>query len=122
MIVLFCLMVAALVYVIAIGALASFFNFGARISQPDKNLKTEKRVVEMPDLIDTNYANENNSSIRTSDENVASLMDVFFGDADVYVNQPANNDDMFADVQTNQPGNNDDSFANHIRNAELYDL
>ncbi|GJY29717.1 hypothetical protein Tco_0405484 [Tanacetum coccineum] len=30
MIVLFCLMVAALVYVIAIGALASFFDFDAR--------------------------------------------------------------------------------------------
>ncbi|GJT93139.1 VHS domain-containing protein [Tanacetum coccineum] len=84
---------------------------GSRISQPDKNLKTEKPVVQMPDLIDTNDANENDSSIRTSDENTASLMDDFFGDADVHVNQPANNDDLFTDVQTNQPGNNDDPFA-----------
>ncbi|GKA09137.1 hypothetical protein Tco_0688468 [Tanacetum coccineum] len=65
----------------------------------------------MPDLIDTNDANENDSSIRTSDENTASLMDDFFADADVHVNQPANKDDLFADVQTNQPGNNDDPFA-----------
>ncbi|PWA42340.1 ENTH/VHS-like protein [Artemisia annua] len=84
---------------------------GSRISQPDTSLKTEKPVVQMPDLIDTNDANENDSSTRTSDENTASLMDGFFGDADVHVNQPANNDDLFADVQTNQPANNDDLFA-----------
>ncbi|GKB51963.1 hypothetical protein Tco_0902716 [Tanacetum coccineum] len=84
---------------------------GSRISQPDINLKTNKPVVQMSDIIDMNYANENDNSVRTSDENAASLMDDFFGHADVHVNQPANNDDLFANVQTNQPGNNDDPFA-----------
>ncbi|GKD13475.1 hypothetical protein Tco_1197882, partial [Tanacetum coccineum] len=72
-----------------------------------------------PDLIDTDYANENESSIRTSDEYVASLMDDFFGDADVHVNQPANNDDLFVDVQTNQPGNNDDQFVDGQGNLKI---
>ncbi|KAJ0467548.1 putative AP-4 complex accessory subunit Tepsin [Helianthus annuus] len=47
---------------------------GSRISQPDKSSKTEKTVVHMPDLIDTNDSDENANFITTqTDENIASL-------------------------------------------------
>nr|XP_043609977.1 protein MODIFIED TRANSPORT TO THE VACUOLE 1 [Erigeron canadensis] len=73
---------------------------GGRMSQPVKVLKTVEPVVQMPNLIDTNDPDENEheNHIRTSDSIAASLMDDFFGEADVDNNQPANNDDPFADV------------------------
>lgn len=71
---------------------------GGRMSQQENNLKIDKPVIQMPNLIDTNDSYENENSIRTSDENNASLMDDFFGDADVNTNQSGNNDDPFADV------------------------
>ncbi|KAK1413532.1 hypothetical protein QVD17_35307 [Tagetes erecta] len=74
---------------------------GSRMSLQDKTVETEKPKIQMPDLIDTNDPNvnesENNASVPTS---TASLMDDFFGDSgtDVHNNQSVNNDDPFADV------------------------
>ncbi|KAI7736861.1 hypothetical protein M8C21_027340 [Ambrosia artemisiifolia] len=81
---------------------------GSRVSQPDKNLKTEKTVVHMPDLIDTNDSDENANFITTqTDENIASLStpttsfsNDFFMDGsinDVH-GETKTSDDPFADV------------------------
>ncbi|KAJ9558524.1 hypothetical protein OSB04_013138 [Centaurea solstitialis] len=74
---------------------------GSRMNQPDRNLKTEKTVIQMPDLIDTNDQNGTGNSVSMKDESSASLIDGLFGDGlgtDVHNDQPGNNDDPFADV------------------------
>ncbi|KAF5768106.1 putative VHS domain, ENTH domain, AP-4 complex accessory subunit Tepsin [Helianthus annuus] len=83
---------------------------GSRISQPDKSSKTEKTVVHMPDLIDTNDSDENANFITTqTDENIASLstptatfsndffMDGSSSTSDVH-GETKTSDDPFADV------------------------
>ncbi|XP_024983172.1 VHS domain-containing protein At3g16270-like isoform X3 [Cynara cardunculus var. scolymus] len=84
---------------------------GSRMSQPDRNLKTEKTVVQMPDLIDTNDPNGNEHSFSMKDESSASLIDGFLGDGlgtDVHNNQPGNNDDPFADVSFHGQSNKEE--------------
>nr|GEV25344.1 uncharacterized mitochondrial protein AtMg00810-like [Tanacetum cinerariifolium] len=70
---------------------------GSRISQPDINFKTNKPVVQMSKLINKNYANENDSSVRTSDENAASMMDDFLGQG----NLKNNVNDLMAGLSVN---------------------
>ncbi|KAI3795033.1 hypothetical protein L1987_37677 [Smallanthus sonchifolius] len=81
---------------------------GSGIRQPDKYLKTEKTVVQMPDLIDTNDPHENENFITTQkDENFASLststtslINDFFmdGSTNEMHEENKNSDDPFADV------------------------
>lgn len=98
---------------------------GSRMSQPDKNLKTEKPVVQMPNLIDTNDAYENEDFITThTDENIASLStpttslinDFFMDDSATGVQneEQKNNDDPFADVAFHGQNNKDEQEANDI--------
>lgn len=83
---------------------------GSRISHQDKNIKTEKTVVQMPDLIDTNdpFGTENLITTQT-DEPIASLststttslMNDFFMDSstpDLHNEEFKTSDDPFADV------------------------
>ncbi|KAK9062599.1 hypothetical protein SSX86_019787 [Deinandra increscens subsp. villosa] len=78
----------------------------SRISQPDRNLKTEKTVVQMPDLIDTNDPHENGDFITTqTDENIGShaasttsLINDFLTDGSTNDVRDENNEDPFADV------------------------
>ncbi|XP_076881339.1 protein MODIFIED TRANSPORT TO THE VACUOLE 1-like [Bidens hawaiensis] len=91
---------------------------GSRTSQPDKNLKTEKTTVHMPDLIDTNDSHETADFITTqTDESIASLStpttsfnDDFFMDGsthDVHV-ETKNSDDPFADVAFHSQSSKDE--------------
>ncbi|XP_076950854.1 protein MODIFIED TRANSPORT TO THE VACUOLE 1-like [Bidens hawaiensis] len=93
-------------------------NSGSRTSQPDKNLKTEKTTVHMPDLIDTNDSHETADFITTqTDESIASLPtptasfnDDFFMDGstnDVHV-ETKNSDDPFADVAFHSQNSKDE--------------
>ncbi|KAI3518463.1 hypothetical protein L1887_07240 [Cichorium endivia] len=78
---------------------------GTTTTHPDKNSKTEKPVIEMPDLIDTNdpFGTENPIATQT-DETIASLstpttslMTDFFTD-NPSTEELKNSDDPFADV------------------------
>ncbi|XP_024980213.1 VHS domain-containing protein At3g16270-like isoform X2 [Cynara cardunculus var. scolymus] len=97
---------------------------GSRMSQPDKNLKTQK-VCQMPDLIDTNdsYGNENSVAMQR-DESIASLststtslINDFFTDGastDVHNEDLTNTDDPFADVAFHGQNNKDEHEATDI--------
>ncbi|KAL8246310.1 hypothetical protein R6Q59_007526 [Mikania micrantha] len=91
---------------------------GSRISQPDRIMETEKTIVQMPDLIDTNDSHENENFIITQTvENIASLststtslIHDFFMDGstnDVPV-ENKNSDDPFADVAFHGQNSNDE--------------
>ncbi|KAI3697210.1 hypothetical protein L6452_30062 [Arctium lappa] len=87
---------------------------GSRMNQQDRNLKTEKTVIQMPDLIDTNDPDGNENSISMKDESSASLIDGLFGDGlgtDVHDSQPGNNDDPFADVSFHGQNNKEHESA-----------
>ncbi|PWA41919.1 ENTH/VHS family protein [Artemisia annua] len=91
---------------------------GCRMSEPNTNLKTEKTVAQMPDLIDTNdpYGNEDFITTQT-DENVASLststtslINDFFMDGsttDVQNEEHKKNGDPFTDVAFHREDEND---------------
>ena len=89
------------------------------MSEPYINLKTEKTVAQMPDLIDTNdppYGNEEFITTQT-DENVASLStsttslinDFFMDGSTTYVQNEEHkkNDDPFTDVAFHREDEND---------------
>lgn len=92
---------------------------GSRISQPDKNLKTETTVVQMPDLIDTNDPHENENFFTTqTDENIASLststtfLDNDFlmdGSTNNFQEENKNNGDPFADVAFHDHNSKDEN-------------
>lgn len=98
---------------------------GGRISQPEKNFKNEKTVIQMPDLIDTNepYGDENLSTAQTNDTiaslstSTTSMMNDFFMDGsttDVQIEEHKNSDDPFADVAFHGHNNKDELEATDI--------